>query len=263
MSRQARQRSRSGIYHIILRGINKQAIFEDDEDREKFIGYLQYYKLIANYIIYGYCLMDNHSHLLIKEGNESIGNTMKRIGVSYVSWYNRKYDRSGHLFQDRFKSEVVETDEYLLTVLRYIHQKPLKAGKVKSIAKYKWSSYAEYIGQSKIVENSFIAGMGMYGQEREKFISRFEKFMNEQTDDKCIDINETKRMTDEEVKETIQKYAGIKISSDLQKMEKTKRDEIIRKVKEIEGISTRQIARLTGISQSIVSKVLAVTIPSL
>jgi len=119
----------SRIYHIILRGINKQVIFEDDEDREKLLGYLQYYKEICNYIIYGYYLMDNHIHLLIKEGKEGIGNNMKRIGGSYVAWYNRKYDRIGHLFQDRFKSEVVESDEYLLIVLRYIHQNRLKAGK--------------------------------------------------------------------------------------------------------------------------------------
>lgn len=84
--RQARQRSRSGIYHIILRGINKQVLFEDDEDRERFIGCLQYYQSVSQYAIYGYCLMDNHVHLLMKEGKESIGQTMKRIGVSYVAW---------------------------------------------------------------------------------------------------------------------------------------------------------------------------------
>jgi putative transposase len=117
--------------------------------------------------------MDNHIHLLIKEGQEPIGYTMKRIGVSYVVWYNRKYDRIGHLFQDRFKSEVVETDEYLLTVLRYNHQNPLKAGKVKSVVNYKWSSYTEYIGQSKIIETGFIAGI--FAEEREKSIACFKK----------------------------------------------------------------------------------------
>ena len=252
MSRQARQRSKSGIYHIILRGINKQVIFEDDEDGEKLIGYLEYYKDISNYIIYGYCLMDNHIHLLIKEGKESIGDTMKRIGVSYVSWYNRKYDRIGHLFQDRFKSEVVETDEYLLTVLRYIHQNPLKAGKVKSIANYRWSSYAEYIGQSRLIETSFI--VSIFSEEPENSIVRFKKYMNEQSDDKCIEFNEVKRMTDEEVKKIVQKHASVKIPTELQNMEKIKRDEIVRKIKEIDGISTRQIARLTGISQSIIAK---------
>jgi putative transposase len=252
MSRQARQKSESGIYHIIMRGINKQIIFEDDEDREKFIGYLQYYKNIASYTIYGYCLMDNHIHLLIKEGKEPIGHTMKRIGVSYVAWYNRKYDRIGHLFQDRFKSEVVEADEYLLAVLRYIHQNPVKAGKEKSVENYKWSSYAEYIDQSKIIETSFI--LGIFGEEREKSIARFQKYMNEHADDNCIEINEAKRMTDEETKKMIQKYAKVNMPIELQNMEKIKRDEIVRKIKEVDGVSTRQIARLTGISQSVISK---------
>jgi putative transposase len=252
MSRQARQRSESGIYHIIIRGINKQVIFEDDEDREKFIGYLQYYKEIASYILYGYCLMDNHIHLLIKEGKESIGHTMKRVGVSYVAWYNRKYDRVGHLFQDRFKSEVVETDEYLLTVLRYIHQNPIKAGKEKSVVNYKWSSYAEYIGQSKFIETGFM--LDIFAEERKKSIARFKKYMNEQADDNCIEINEAKRITDEDTKEIIQKYANVKMPTELQNMERIKRDEIIRKIKEVGGVSTRQIARLTGISQSVIVK---------
>jgi putative transposase len=177
---------------------------------------------------------------------------MKRIGVSYVAWYNRKYDRIGHLFQDRFKSEVVETDEYLLAVLRYIHQNPVKAGKEKSVENYKWSSYAEYIGQSKIIEISFI--LGIFGEEREKSIARFQEHMNEHANDNCIEINEAKRMTDEETKKMIQKYAKVNMPTELQNMEKIKRDEIVRKIKEVDGVSTRQIARLTGISQSVISK---------
>ena len=72
--------------------------------------------------------MSNHIHLLLKEGEEDLGTLFKRIGASYVYWYNWKYNRTGHLFQDHFKSEPVEDDTYLLTVLRYIHQNPLKAG---------------------------------------------------------------------------------------------------------------------------------------
>ena len=252
MSRQARQKSQSGIYHIILRGINKQIIFEVEEDKEKFIECLQYYKEKCNYIIYGYCLMDNHIHLLIKEGKESIGNTMKRIGVSYVSWYNRKYGRCGHLFQDRFKSEVVESDEYLLTVLRYIHQNPVKSGKTESIVDYRWSSYGEYIGQNKIVEKDFITSI--FNEEEAKFIAKFENFMNTEVDDHGTKMNEIKRMTDEETKKIIQKVADVKIPAELQNIEKRKRNEILRKIKAIEGISTRQMARLTGISQSVISK---------
>jgi len=78
--------------------------------------------------------MGNHVHLLIKEETEELGVIMRRIGASYVYWYNRKYNRCGHLFQDRYKSEVVEDERYLLTVLRYIHQNLLKAGMVKDVA---------------------------------------------------------------------------------------------------------------------------------
>ncbi len=102
----------------MVRGINQQNIFVEDNDYLKYIDTLREYKKEITFELYAYCLMGNHLHLLIKEGNEEIGNTMRRIGVSYAYWYNRQYDRSGHLFQGRFKSEPVEDDTYFLTVLR-------------------------------------------------------------------------------------------------------------------------------------------------
>ena len=124
----------------MVRGINQQNIFVEDNDYLKYIDTLREYKKEIAFELYAYCLMGNHLHLLIKEGNEEIGNTMRRIGVSYAYWYNRQYDRSGHLFQGRFKSEPVEDDTYFLTVLRYIHQNPVKAGLVNNTEDYKWSS---------------------------------------------------------------------------------------------------------------------------
>jgi len=138
LARRARVRSNTGIYHVMIRGINRQAIFEDDEDRIRFIDTLREYKDISKYEIYGYCLMDNHIHLLIKEIDESISLIIKRISSSYVHWYNTKYERLGHLFQERFRSEVVEDDGYFLTVLRYIHQNPVKA------------KIAENVGQAEV-----------------------------------------------------------------------------------------------------------------
>ncbi|NMD72658.1 transposase, partial [Bacillus sp. DNRA2] len=101
MPRKARKRSSSGVYHIMLRGINRQTIFEDDEDRRKFLETLKKYRDISKYELYGYCLMDNHVHLLMKESEETISDAIKRISSSYVHWYNMKYERCGHLFQDR------------------------------------------------------------------------------------------------------------------------------------------------------------------
>jgi putative transposase len=134
MPRNARKKSESAIYHIMLRGINKQTIFEDDEDKEKFI------QTSCGYNLYVYCLMSNHVHFLLKTNKEPLEKIMKRIGASYVYWYNWKYERIGHLFKDRFRSEPVEDDAYFLTVLRYIHQNPLKAGFVQDIAKYRYKS---------------------------------------------------------------------------------------------------------------------------
>ncbi len=147
MPRVARRKSSTGIYHVILRGINHQTIFEDDEDYLRLLHTLEKYREKSGFTLYAYCLMGNHIHLLMKEAAEDLGVIFKRIGASYVYQYNRKYRRRGPLFQGRFRSEVVEDDRYFLTVVRYIHQNPLRAGMVKEIANYPWSSYWEYVGQ--------------------------------------------------------------------------------------------------------------------
>lgn len=137
MVRTAREKSESEIYHAMIRGINKQHIFQDDEDRIRFISIIKHYSDIDVYSLYAYCLMDNHVHILLKEGEHDISSAMKRISASYVLWYNKKYGRCGHLFQDRFKSEPVNSDAYLLTVLRYIHRNPIAAGIIYNIEDYK------------------------------------------------------------------------------------------------------------------------------
>ena len=103
--------------------------------------------------------MGNHVHILLKEGQENLTLVLKRIAGSYVYWYNWKYRRSGHLFQDRFKSEPVENDAYFLTVIRYIHQNPIKAGICKQVDGYKFSSYNEYVKRSHLVDTDFCLGI--------------------------------------------------------------------------------------------------------
>lgn len=251
MARVAREKSRTGIYHIMLRGINRQTIFEDDQDRVRFLDTLGNYKDTCEFILYGYCLMDNHVHLLIKETEESISRVIKRICSSYVYWYNAKYRRCGHLFQERFKSEVVETDRYFLTVLRYIHQNPIKANIVKTVTEFEWSSYREYIERPGMVDIDF--AFNYFSKDRLKATSLFIKFMNEDNDDQCLDIVEKVSLTDDEVRKHIRKL-GILNSSIFQQLDKDKRDYALNKLKKIEGISIRQIARITGISKSVVDR---------
>jgi len=253
MPRTARKKSETGIYHIILRGINRQTIFEDDEDAVKFLQTLEKYKQENQYEIYAYCLMGNHVHILIKENQEELGNSMRRIGASYVYWYNWKYERTGHLFQDRYKSEVVENDRYLLTVLRYIHQNPLKAGIVKDINQYKWSSYSEYLNKSKnqIVDEDFI--LELFDRDKNKAKTAFKEFHKIEEDIECLEVNDKKRLKDKEAKEIIIKICNVEHCKDLQKFYGNERDDKLNILKE-EGLSTRQIARLTGISRGVILK---------
>lgn len=132
----------------MLRGIDKRDIFIDAEDNVKFLQKLLKAKGTVSFKLFGYCLMDNHVHLLIKE-SEDIGTSIKRITVGYVQWHNRRHERTGHLCQNRYMSEAVEDESYLINVLRYIHQNPVKAGLSKNVEEYKWSSYNEYIKKAK------------------------------------------------------------------------------------------------------------------
>ncbi|WP_048817995.1 transposase [Desulforamulus hydrothermalis] len=251
MPRTGRKKSKSGIYHIVLRGINKQLIFEEEEDSHKFLQTLGEYKKISGFKIYAYCLMDNHVHLLIKEEVEELGLIMRRIGASYVYWYNRKYERCGHLFQDRYKSEAVEDGKYFLTVLRYIHQNPLKAGLVKEISQYKWSSYAEYVSESKIVDTEL--ALKIFGDNREKALNNFIAFHKTENKDSCLDIAYINLIKDSEAAEIIKLTCRVNHCHELQRMDRCKRDRFLRILRE-KGLSTRQIARLTGISRAIILK---------
>ena len=145
MPRQATKKSATGIYHIMLRGINRQTIFEDGKDSQIFKEAIGIYKAQTDCQVYAYCLMKNHVHLLVKIDEDKIGVFMRKVGAKYVYWYNLKYNRIGGLFQDRYKSEVVEDESYFITVLRYIHQNPVKAGLYKNLYDYKESSYNEYL----------------------------------------------------------------------------------------------------------------------
>jgi len=224
----------------MLRGINKQTIFFDNEDNEKFLQVIEECKGISEFELYGYCLMGNHVHLLLKESTEKLECIFKRIGTRYVYWYNRKYTRSGHLFQDRYKSEVVESDPYFTVVLRYIHQNPKQAGLCKSISEYTWSSYNDYLGKTGIVDTRL--ALGIIGK------SSFEEFMNEKKDVNCLDDNaQAKRLTDEELINAIEDKVKIKVLM-IQNESKEAMRHLLCEALKIDGVTTRQLSRVTGVS---------------
>jgi putative transposase len=245
MPRSARKKSSTGIYHVIFRGINKQRIFEDEEDYFFFLEKLSTYQVKSKYEIYAYCLMSNHIHLLLKEGHEDLGISFRRIGSSYVSWYNWKYNRVGHLFQDRYKSEAVETDSYLLTVLRYIHQNPINAGIVKKIQEYPWSSYREYSHKPVLCNTDFI--LNFFSSDPKEAKKLWVKFVHEQTEELCMDYTEGARLKDSDAIEMIKTTAKVDTPADIQSFELNKRNVVVQTMKK-KGLSLRQIERLTGIS---------------
>lgn len=140
MPRHPRRLAGSGIYHVMLRGVNRDAIFLDEDDSATFLGALAKAKHASGCLVFAYCLMSNHAHLVLRAGQEPIGTVVKRVGVRYAGWFNRKYGRVGHLFQDRFKSVPVEDDAHLVTLLRYVWNNPVEAGLVAHPDDYRWSS---------------------------------------------------------------------------------------------------------------------------
>lgn len=132
----------TGIHHVMVRGVNRDAIYLEDTDYRKFLASLGQAKDASGCGVLAYCLMPNHAHLLLRVGDEPIGHTMKRVGVSYVGWFNRTYGRVGHLFQDRFASRPVEDDSYFMTVIRYVWNNPVRAGMVREPMEYRWNSCA-------------------------------------------------------------------------------------------------------------------------
>lgn len=248
MSRKARKISSTNTYHIMLRGINRQQIFFDTEDYLAFLHVLSHYKAICGYQLYAYCLMGNHIHLLIRTETEPLEQVMKRLGAAFVYWYNIKYRRTGHLFQDRYRSEVIETEAVFMVVLRYILMNPVKAGFCRVPEEYPYSSATEYMCSEKGITDTEAAFELMNSET-------FRNYIFTDNNDQCMDLDENPpgRCTDSAAKEMILKEFG----TFFPKPGKPKdRETFYRSVRKLlsSGISIRQLSRLTGISKKIIEK---------
>lgn len=248
-----RQESASDIYHVICRGCGRQILFEDDVDRRKYLSFLKEGLDQNGSILFAWCLMGNHVHLLIKSPIEALSNLMRVLNSSYSMYFNKRHDRVGHLMQGRFKSEPIETDEYFLTVLRYIHRNPEKAHMSLTVD-YPWSSYAEYLkgNSSPSIANTTFA-LELLGGTAE-----FASFHQE--DDPtapCIDAERGRmRLTDDDALVAASQVLSNCRVENVVSLPQEERDDALRTLKSA-NLSVRQIERLTGISRSVVSKVCA------
>lgn len=254
MSRQARKLSQTGLYHIIFRGIGRQNIFEENKDYEKLKEIVLKVKKEMDFELYAYCFMTNHVHLFIKENiYGDISKIMTKILSHYATWFNIKYLRSGALFSNRYKSEPIEDERYFLGLTRYIHQNPLKANMVNDIKSYSYSSYRDYVNlDSNFTDIDFL--LNMLHKIKTIAIEQFIQF-HEIDEIENYEIKESQRKSPEYIRRLIMSEIGGKEPGEVKYMEKSERDNLIRKFIFEKGISKSALERATGISRGTIIRI--------
>lgn len=180
MARPLRIQYPEAFNHITSRGNERKAIFRNDRDRKKFLSYLETAHVRYGAIIHVYCLMDNHYHLLVETPRGNLSQILHHINGAYTTYFNVKRQRCGHLFQGRYRAILVERDAYCMELSRYIHMNPLRAGLVKNLAAYPWSSYPHYVGLKEKppwLETGCI--LGYFGQEERQAQKRYRNYVHE------------------------------------------------------------------------------------
>jgi REP element-mobilizing transposase RayT len=260
MPRIGRAQSGTGIYHVMLRGINRQDLFEEPDDYCAFIRILsalpQRKSVVAAFPvctchIYAYCLMPNHVHLLVCEKDWKVGEIVKSIASSYAFYYNKKYGRVGHLFQDRFRSEPCNDATYFITLFRYIHQNPVKARLVDSARDYKYSSWGnDYLDMSDQQVCYKRAVINRYGIDE---LSAWVE-MPLPGDVDCIDMENKRIVADETIRQIILEKSGTKSLTEFRLHSKERQKDIVRDVMLKLDAGPRQLSRVSGHPYSIVYK---------
>jgi REP element-mobilizing transposase RayT len=181
MARPLRIEFPGALYHVLGRGNQKQNIFLDDGDRGAYLKRVQRYKDEIGFILYAYVLMPNHVHLLIETNGEPLSKIMQLINLTYTQYFNKKYNKVGHLFQGRYKAFLCDRDEYLLSLVRYIHLNPVRAHLVELPHEYPWSSHNEYLNGRGVNADPDVI-MKMLSPDPAGARRQYEKFVNEALD---------------------------------------------------------------------------------
>ncbi|OGP99623.1 MAG: hypothetical protein A2026_02525 [Deltaproteobacteria bacterium RBG_19FT_COMBO_46_12] len=178
MARPLRLEYPGAFYHVLNRGNNLEYLFRNERDREKFLALLGKAKDRFSLVIHTYCLMDNHYHLLLETKEPNLSQAIQWLNVSYATYFNRRYRRPGHLFQGRFKAILIEADEYLRPLSRYIHLNPVRAKLVPTPDLYFWSSYRALIGKTRIprlLEVDWL--LTNFSEKRKEAMRRYKAFV--------------------------------------------------------------------------------------
>jgi REP element-mobilizing transposase RayT len=182
MPRQARLDVPGALHHIMVRGIDKTDIFRDDEDKARFLERLGQNVEEGKCSVYAWVLMSNHVHILFQSGKDGISTTMRKLLTWYAQYFNRKHRRTGHLFENRYKSILCDEDNYLIALIRYIHLNPVRANIVTTLAeldRYPWSGHRTLIGKAKHTWMDVAHVLSTFGSTRRKAVNEYRRFMRE------------------------------------------------------------------------------------
>lgn len=244
MPRVARARSESGFYHVVAKGNGGQNLFEDASDYRAFLELVAAAAEKCDVLVHAYCLMSNHVHLLLEDQGGRLSDFMKSLVTGYAMRFNAKASHIGHVFQQRFKSQPIGSEAYLLQAACYIHNNPAKAG-ICSADEYLWSSYHEYAsGVRGITTVSLILEL-CGGREA------FRAFQAQGEGD--YRFGQRSRIADGEAREVAQRILGDVAPGDVKAMERPRRNALLFDLKDA-GLSVRQIERLTGIGRGTIAK---------
>lgn len=212
MSRPLRLEFPEALYHLTSRGDRRENIYEDDEDRLAFLEVFSSVIEQFNWVCYAYCLMNNHYHLLVQTPDANLSKGMRQLNGVYTQAYNRRHQKTGHLFQGRYKSILVDEDHYLLELGRYIVLNPVKAGRVKKVDQWEWSSYLATAGQASIPEwlsSDYL--LSQFSVQRKTAIRKYQAFVQEGLKNGPIwsELNNQIYLGDEVFVEKVQKNMGV------------------------------------------------------
>lgn len=182
MPRHARLDAPGALHHVMVRGIDKGLIFRDDQDRAKFLDKLGQAASDAKAAVYAFALMSNHVHILFRSGEKGLGTVMRKVLTWYAVYFNRRHKRTGHLFENRYKSILCEEDAYLLTLVRYIHLNPVRGGlavDMESLDRYPWCSHRMLMGKDALpsMDKDFI--LRQFAKTRKKAVEAYRLFVAE------------------------------------------------------------------------------------
>ena len=251
MARPLRIEYPGALYHITSRGNERRNIFLDDADRMKFLEILKDYHDRFGILIHSYVLMNNHYHLILETPKGNLLKVMHAVNSNYTGYFNRRYERTGHLFQGRYKGILVDKDEYLVGLSIYVHLNPVRARMVEKPEQYRWSSYPSFIDKAKEhkwLEYSWV--LTKFGKDKKtaqrKYSEVTEKRMNEKMKSPMKDVCGQVILGGDNFIENIKVLLkGKSISCDIPErkrlMKNPSADEIISKVAETFKVSDEQI----------------------